>query len=65
MFKNSKKVSIPKQKSFMDSNLSQRRVEDYKLIFCKAIHSNDQMAYAQLVERYRGFINRSVKPTNL
>ncbi|MCH2046618.1 MAG: sigma-70 family RNA polymerase sigma factor [Saprospiraceae bacterium] len=36
----------------MNKNLSDRAVEDYKLVR-KAVDNNDQMAYAQLMDRYK------------
>lgn len=37
------------------NNLSERALEDYQLV-CRAVEENDQLAYADLMERYRDSI---------
>jgi RNA polymerase sigma-70 factor (ECF subfamily) len=39
----------------MNKNLSDRALEDYELV-CKAVDDNNQLAYAELLERYRDSI---------
>ncbi len=39
----------------MNKNLSERALEDYELV-CKAVDDNNQLAYAELMDRYRDSI---------